>query len=78
MGLFVFQCVYESVTNEYVARLITARLLVSLEGKARQGVSCWALKKKKKKKKKKRKERKKERKKDEVEMTTGWREKCYS
>jgi len=42
MGLYIL---YEAETNEYVARLLTASLLVSLVGKARQGVSCWALKK---------------------------------
>ena len=36
MGLFIFQCVYKSETNEYVARLIAASLLLSLEGKARR------------------------------------------
>jgi len=44
MGLFIFQCVYESQTNEYVARLLAASLLVYLEGKARQGMSSCALK----------------------------------
>jgi hypothetical protein len=34
--------VYESETNEYIASLLAASLLISLEGKARQGVSCWA------------------------------------
>jgi hypothetical protein len=34
---FIFQCVYESETKEYIARFLAASLLVSLEGKARQG-----------------------------------------
>ena len=46
MGLFIFQCVYESDTNEYVAHLLAASLLVSLVGKARESVSFWAFKKK--------------------------------
>jgi len=45
MGLHIL---YESETNEYVARLLAASLLISLVGKARQGMSCWPLKKKKK------------------------------
>jgi hypothetical protein len=35
MGLFIFQCVSESETNEYVAHLLAASLLISVEGKAR-------------------------------------------
>jgi len=36
MGLHIL---YESETNEHVARLLAASLLLSLVGKARQGVS---------------------------------------
>jgi len=43
---FIFPCVYESETKEYVARLLAASLVVSLERKARQSVSFWAFKKK--------------------------------
>jgi hypothetical protein len=42
MGLYIL---YESETNEYVARLLAASLLVSLVRKARQDVSFWTLKK---------------------------------
>jgi hypothetical protein len=45
MRLHIPMC-FVSETNEYVARLLAASLLVSLERKARQGVNCLALKKK--------------------------------
>jgi hypothetical protein len=43
MGLHIL---YTPETNEYVTRLLATSFLVSLVGKAREGVSCRALKKK--------------------------------
>jgi hypothetical protein len=45
MRLFIFKCVYEFEKEYHVARLFAPSLPVSSEGKARQGVTCWALKK---------------------------------